>query len=57
MKLREVSDEARLDALAWFAAGRLMQNRGDSPGALRAYRKAIESDPTALAVYREAIEL
>lgn len=52
VKAREASDEARLDALAWFAAGRLMQDRGDSPGALRAYRKAIERDPTALPVFR-----
>lgn len=57
VKPREVSDEARLDALAWFAAGRLMQDRGDAPGALRAFRKAIERDPTALPVYREAIRL
>jgi tetratricopeptide (TPR) repeat protein len=57
LKPRQVSDEVRLDALAWFAAGRLMQDRGDAAGALRAYRKAIERDPTALPVYREAIRL
>lgn len=57
VKPRLAADEARLDALGWFAAGRLMQNRGDAVGALRAFRKAIERDPTALPIYREAIRL
>jgi len=54
---RTVSDEARLDALASFARGRVLQDRGDLPGALAAYEKAVESDPTAIPVYRVLIRL
>lgn len=54
---RAVSEEARLDALAWFATGRIRQHRGDFPGALSAYEKAVERDPTAVAVYRVLIPL
>ena len=57
IKARGAADEARLDALAWFATGRMMQDRSDLTGAFRAYRRAIDSDPTALAVYRVAIPL
>jgi len=57
IKARGAADEARLDALAWFATGRMMQDRSDMTGAFRAYRRAIDSDPTALAVYRVAIPL
>lgn len=54
---RTVSEEARMDALAWFATGRIRQHRGDLPGAMNAYRKAVERDPTAVAVYRVLIPL
>lgn len=54
---RTGAEEARLDAMAWFGTGRMLQQRGDLPGALRAYRKALERDPTASAVYRAAIPL
>jgi tetratricopeptide (TPR) repeat protein len=54
---RTASEEARIDALAWFAAGRIRQHRGDFPGALDAYQKAIERDPMAVAVYRVLIPL
>src|SRR4029077_9333079 len=40
-----------------FATGRIRQHRGDFPGALDAYQKAIERDPTAVAVYRVLIPL
>lgn len=54
-KPREAADEVRLDALGWYAAARLMQARNDLPGALRAYGKAIDSDPTAAEVYESAL--
>ncbi|MFN0054375.1 MAG: tetratricopeptide repeat protein [Planctomycetales bacterium] len=54
---RVPGDEARLDALAWFGSARVLQARNDLSGALRAYKKAIDSDPTALFVYRLAIPL
>jgi tetratricopeptide (TPR) repeat protein len=54
---RTAADEARLDATAWFATARLMQERGDLPAALRSYARAIASDPTALAAYREGVRL
>ena len=51
------ADEARRDALAWFATGRILQHRQNFEGALNAYRKAVERDPTATVVYRELIPL
>src|SRR5579872_2768276 len=57
VRQRSVSDEARLDALASFARGRVLQDRGDLPGALAAYEKAVERDPTAVPVYRVLIRL
>lgn len=54
---RTAAEQARVDALSWFGAGRVMQARGELQGAYRAYRKAIERDPAALAVYRQAIPL
>lgn len=54
---RTGADEARLDAMAWYGTGRMLQSRGDSAGALRSYRKALERDPTASVVYRAAIPL
>ena len=57
LRPRTVSDEARLDALASFARGRILHDRGDLVGALGAYEKAVESDPTAIPVYRVLIRL
>jgi len=54
---RTDSDNARIDALAWFAAGRILQDRQDFSGALSAYQKAVERDPTAIPVYRVLIPL
>jgi tetratricopeptide (TPR) repeat protein len=51
------ADEARRDALAWFATGRILQHRGNLEGAFNAYRKAVERDPSAAPVYRELIPL
>jgi tetratricopeptide (TPR) repeat protein len=57
VRQRTVSDEARLDALASFARGCVLHRRGDLAGALAAYEKAVESDPTAISVYRVLIRL
>lgn len=57
VKPRDAGEEARLEAMAWFGAGRVLQDRGDLNGALRSYRKAIARDPNAIAVYRVAIPL
>lgn len=57
VRRRTVSDEARLDALASFARGRVLHDRGDLPGALAAYEQAVKSDPTAIPVYRVLIRL
>lgn len=54
---RPTSEDMRLDALAWFASGRILQDRHNFPGALAAYRKAVERDPTAVPVYRVLIPL
>src|SRR4051812_34590741 len=43
-KAPEASEEARLDAMAWFASGRILQHRGNYEGAFNAYRKAVERD-------------
>jgi tetratricopeptide (TPR) repeat protein len=54
---RTAADHARLDAMAWYGAGRVLQLRDDLAGAYRAYRRAIERDPTAIAVYRAIVPL
>jgi tetratricopeptide (TPR) repeat protein len=54
---RQASDEARIDSLAWFSTGRLLQHRGDFQGAFKAYQRAVERDPTAIPVYRVLIPL
>jgi tetratricopeptide (TPR) repeat protein len=54
---RAASDEARIDSLAWFSTGRLLEHRGDLQGAFRAYQKAVERDPSATPVYRVLIPL
>lgn len=54
---RTSEESARVDALAWFATGRILQHRGKFPAALEAYEKAVERDPTALGVYRALIPL
>jgi len=54
---REAADEARIDALAWFSTGRLLQHRGDFQGAFKAYQKAVDRDPAAVAVYRVLVPL
>ena len=57
VRRRTASGEARLDSLAHFARGRILHDRGNLPAALAAYEKALESDPTAVPVYRVLIRL
>jgi tetratricopeptide (TPR) repeat protein len=54
---RTPADEARLNSLAAFARGRILEEREDFRGALAAYEKAIEYDSTALPVYKALIGL
>ena len=54
---RTPAEQARVDALAWFGTGRVLQGRGDLSGAFDAYVKSIEKDPNVLAVYRQVIPL
>jgi tetratricopeptide (TPR) repeat protein len=45
------------EALALFAAGRMEEQRGNLPGALRYYQRALRLDPRALPVVRQIIEV
>lgn len=56
-KSRTPAEQKKVDAAAWFASGRVLEERGDFQAALNAYKKAIELDPTALPVYRAMIPL
>lgn len=57
LRPRTAAEQARVNALAWYAAGQMLQTRNDPGGALKAYKKAVEVDPTAVVVYRAAIPL
>lgn len=54
---RTAAEQGRVDALAHYAAGRILEARNDLQGALNAYKKAIERDPNAVIVYRAMIPL
>lgn len=47
----------RVEAMSWYAAGRLLENRNQPKQALEAYRKAVELDPKAIEVYRALVPL
>jgi tetratricopeptide (TPR) repeat protein len=57
--IRERSEKAteQLDAMSWFGVAKLRESRGDFRGALDAYRKAVELDPKAVAIYRGLVPL
>ncbi|MBS0264957.1 MAG: tetratricopeptide repeat protein [Planctomycetes bacterium] len=57
LQKRTPADEARINAMAAFARGRILEEREDYRGAISAYEKAIEFDPTALPVYKTLISL
>ena len=56
-KPRTVSEQARIDAAAHYMAGRIRESRNDFRGALEEYRKSVELDPEAIAVYRQLVPL
>lgn len=56
-KARTAKEQARVDALSWFATARILQGRGDLQGAYKSYKKALESDPEVLSIYRQVIPL
>ncbi|MBA3314035.1 MAG: tetratricopeptide repeat protein [Planctomycetota bacterium] len=49
--------DRQLDAMSWFGVAKLRESRGDFRGALDAYRKAVELDPSAVAIYRGLVPL
>ena len=54
---RTEKDVKRLDALSWYALGRILEARNQLQDALDAYRSAIQLDPNAVEVYRVLIPL
>lgn len=57
LKSRTAAEQARVEARAWFATGRILQQSQDPQGALAAYKKAIEHDPRAVVVYKTLVPL
>lgn len=56
-KPRTVSTQERIEALAWYMAGRLSETRNDLPSAYAAYQKAFEHDPNSLSILQSLIQL
>lgn len=54
---RTPEEQARVDAISWYAAGRVLESREENQSAMNAYRKAAELDPRAIVVYRSLISL
>jgi len=54
---RTARQQGRVEAIAWFMTGRLKEERNDTQGALEAYSKAVELDPSAIQVYRQLVPL
>jgi tetratricopeptide (TPR) repeat protein len=57
VKPRSAEEQKRIDAVSWFAAGRVLEARNQFPNALRAYQEALKHDPQAIVVYRVVIPL
>lgn len=57
IKPRSEDEQKRIDAVSWFAAGRVLETRNQFANALRAYQEAIKLDPRAVVVYRVIIPL
>ena len=51
------SERKRMDGLAWYMTGQMLQKRNDLQGALDAYRKAVAADPQAVEVYEALVPL
>lgn len=57
VKPRTAAVQMRIESAAWFAAGRILESRNDFHSAFNAYKRAVETDPQALAVYQALIPL
>ena len=57
VKPRSPATQKQLDAMAWYMTGRLRQARNRFAEAYDAYRKAVELDPNAVAIYRSLVPL
>ena len=56
-EVRSEAEQDRMAAVSLFAAGRMLEQRQELPGALRRYERAFRLDPTAEPVLREIIPL
>lgn len=54
---RTEAEQKKLDALALYLTGRIQERRNDFRGAYDSFKKAVELDPNATAVYRELVPL
>lgn len=54
---RSEAEEDRLQAAALFAAGRMLEQKGDDQGALRRYQRAYRYDGDSVSILREIIPL
>lgn len=54
---RTAAMQNKLEAVAWYGTGRLLEARNELQGALKAYRKAVEIDPEAIDIYRALVPL
>lgn len=50
---RTEADVKRLDGLAWWSTGQILETRGDNRGAYDAYKKGFAQDPRSLALVRK----
>lgn len=56
VKSRTTAEQAQLEGRAWYATGKILEEH-DPQAALSAYKKAIERDPQAVAVYKALVPL
>lgn len=53
LKPRTENDLRRLEGQAWWATGKLLEQRGDNRGAYEAYKKGVARDPQSLSLLQE----
>ncbi len=56
-KPRTAQEQNRLDALALFMTGQMLEKRGDSKEALDSYKKALSLDPKSVHIYQALVPL
>jgi tetratricopeptide (TPR) repeat protein len=56
-KPRTAEEQNRLDAMAHYMTGQLLEQRSEFPQALDAYKKAIALDPKSVQIYRALVPL